>query len=111
MTIIAFALAALFSFLLWTVSHLFQRRFADRDRVVMAWAFGGTPTWIAPRRLALAFTPVLGTLMCFLTAALVAFATPEVERRAAIPAVAGMGLIFLAIHAAHLWFAARSRDL
>jgi len=108
MTIIAFALAAFFSLLLWTVSHLFQPRFAGPDRVVMQWFIDGTPTWTAPPRVALAFTPVLGTLMCFLTACLIAFAVPEEERRAAVPAVAIMGLIFVAIHAAHLWFAARS---
>jgi hypothetical protein len=107
-TIIAFALAALFSILLWTVSHLFRPRFAGRDRVVMQWFFDGTPTWTAPPRVALAFTPVLGTLMCFLTAGLVAFAVPEEERGAAVSAVAVIGLMFLAIHAAHLWFAARS---
>jgi len=108
MTIIAFALALLFSLLLWGVSHLFQPRFAGREQVVMTWSFGGFPTWTAPPRVALAFTPVLGTLMCFATAAMVAFATPDEERGDAVPAVGVIGALFLAIHAGHLWFAARS---
>lgn len=107
-TIIAFALAALFSLLLWTVSRLFQPRFAGPDRVVMQWFIDGSPTWTARRRVALAFTLVLGTLMCFLTAGLVPFAVPEEESAAAVPAVAVIALVFVAIHAGHLWFAARS---
>ena len=40
-----------------------DRRFRAIDRLPMQWTLTGTVSWHAPRAVALAFTPVLGTML------------------------------------------------
>ena len=110
MTAFAFIVAAGFSALLWLISARFRPLLAERERVIMQWSFTGTPTSWAPPRIALAVTPAVGTLSLLLIAALTAFATPAEDRALTVLATAAIGLILAAIHAAHMWFAARSAE-
>src|SRR5690606_1230482 len=108
MTIAALALAAAFSILLWGVSALFRPRFEGRDRVVMQWSLTGKPTsWASPRT-ALALTPSVGTLTLVAIAGLVTLATPQKDRTEALLAMVSIGAVLVAIHAGHMWFAARA---
>jgi hypothetical protein len=76
-------------------------RFPANARVPMQWGPGGKPTWTAPVWLAVSFTPVL---------AIIAFAvTLAIGGRAGSPMIGTLlsvqGVLFLVIHAAHLYFA------
>jgi hypothetical protein len=110
MGIILFALAALFSLPLWLISRHFRAQLAPRERVVMKWSLGGEPIYWASPRMALALTPVLGTLSLLFMAALAAFATPAEDRLLATLPLAAIGAVFAAIHGAHLHFAARADE-
>ena len=58
--------------------------------------------------MALAVTPSLGTLTLLAMAGFVALGTPGENRAEALLVIPPMGLLFLAIHAGHMWFAARA---
>lgn len=109
MTILAaFVLAAALSALLWWVSVVFRPRFEGRERVVMQWSLTGKPnSWASPK-VALALTPSVGTLTLIAIAGSTAFATPEEGRAEALLTLIGIGVLLLAIHAGHMWFAARA---
>lgn len=110
MTLVAFALAAAFSALLWWVSALFRPRFEGRERVVMQWSLTGKPnSWASPK-VALALTPAVGTLTLVALAGLLSLGTPQQDRAEALLAVAAIGAVLVAIHAGHLWFAARTSE-
>ncbi|MBO9519266.1 MAG: hypothetical protein J7493_14475 [Porphyrobacter sp.] len=108
MAFLVFATAAILAALLWLISRWFRPHFAGRDRVVMHWSFTGEPTSWASPHLALALTPALGTVSLALVASGIVFATPDGERTLAVVALIGIGLVFAAIHATHLWFAQRA---
>lgn len=108
MTVVAFALAAFFSALLWIVSGRFRPLLERRKRVVMQWSLTGKPTSTASPRAALAVTPAVGTATLFLVACVFAFGTPAEDREAAPLAVAAIGAVLVAIHAGHMYFAVRS---
>ena len=108
MTLAAIALAAAFSILLWWVSSLFRPRFEGRERVVMQWSLTGKPnSWASPK-VALALTPTVGTLTLVGSAGFVAFATPGADRAEALLVMIPIGALLLAVHAGHMWFAARA---
>ena len=70
----------------------------------MQWSMGGKANWTAPRRVALAFTPVLaGVILIFVSI----FTTISEPRRGQegfeVPVVLFIGLTFIAAHAFHLW--------
>jgi len=108
MTLADVALAATFSILLWWVTALFRPRFEGRERVVMQWSLTGKPnSWASPK-VALAVTPTVGTLTLAGSAGFVAFGTPGPDRAEALLVMIPMGALLLAIHAGHMWFAARA---
>lgn len=73
-------------------------KFPAASRLPMQWGVNGKPTWYAPRKLALAFTPVLAALVVAFVL-LMAEAAPDT---AVLIAVA-----FLAGHLLHLWLVYR----
>lgn len=79
-------------------------RFGNVDRLPMQWSVDGDVTWDAPRRIALAFTPVLAFVALFAITVATFVLTPRTgDEGYVIPAVIFMALIFIAIHALHLW--------
>lgn len=113
MVIIFFALAGFFSILLWIVSARFRSLLTKRKQVVMRWSLSGKPNSTATPRVALATTPMVGTCSLFLLAGLFAFGPPTGDFRqedwmAPPLAIAFIGILLVAIHTAHLYFAARS---
>ncbi|MCC6924719.1 MAG: hypothetical protein IT549_02705 [Novosphingobium sp.] len=56
------ALVVVFTVALAAISFRANRRLPASDRLPMQWGFDGRPTWNAPRRIALAFTPALYVL-------------------------------------------------
>ena len=107
---IAVILALALSAALWRVSHAYRPRFASRSRMVMNWGWDGKPVRWASPRLGLAITPAVGTLTLLGTAGLTLFATPDPDRMAAAGMILFMGVVLIAIHAAHLHFSARAGD-
>jgi hypothetical protein len=108
MAFLAFALAGSFSVLLWLISGRYRSRFIGRERVVMNWALDGEPNSYASPRLALAFTPAIGTLSLFLVAGMVVLFTPEGEQGVALLIIGFGGIVLAAVHAAHMHFASRA---
>lgn len=106
---LAFIAATGFSALLWLISARFRPLLSGRERVIMQWSLSGKPTNWAPPRIALAVTPAVGTLSLLLIAVLTAFTPPE-ERGLVVLAIALGGLVLAGVHAAHMWFAARSTE-
>ena len=104
----ALAIAALFSSLLWLVTARARPHLAKRERVIMQWSLTGQPTSWASPRLALSLTPAVGTATLFLIVGLASSATPQEDRGAGLALFALVGLVLVAIHAAHMWFAIRS---
>jgi hypothetical protein len=52
----------------------------------------------------------VGTLTLFFIAGLVSFAPPEDGQGAGLLALVSIGLLLVAIHAGHMWFATRARN-
>lgn len=85
------------------------RRFHHQARLPMQWLPDGTVTWMASRRVALAFTPVFATGVLLFTAALSLFATPRAGQEGLeIPVLLGVALMFTGIHALHLFLIGKS---
>lgn len=109
-SIIAIALTLALSTLLWLISARHAARFVGRERVIMNWSFTGEPNSYASPRVALSVTPAIGTATLLLIGGLVAFATPLSERAVATLMIVLAGVALIAIHAAHMHFAAKAAD-
>lgn len=84
------------------------RHFARHERLPMQWGLDGSPTWRAPRTIALFFTPALAAaslaIPLGLFAAVPAGSARTGESDAALLTVTlGMALAYAAAHAGHLW--------
>lgn len=95
--------------ILIAVSFWADRRFCRHDRLPMQWSAAGKVNWTAPRRAALAFTPVLGVLMLGGTATLLARG-PLGQGRGdvGVSVLVVMGVGLLMGHLLHLWLIERS---
>jgi hypothetical protein len=99
---IVISVAALGTLVLLSVRA--DHRFRHLERLPMQWSFQGKPTWSAPRKLALTFTPGLAAIV--LTAVVVSVATLEPrpgQEGLEIPVVFLVALSFVAAHLFHLW--------
>lgn len=100
------ALAAVAAMLLAGISIHASRTLPDSDKLPMQWGLDGRPTWHAPRRMALAFTPSL----YLLTALAMAFLIP-VQWEPDVPAMLGVmafvAAAFVAGHLFHIWLIRR----
>lgn len=83
-----FALTCATLAVLFATSIVADRRFRSMDRIPMQWSLRGKVNWTAPRRLGLAFTPVL--------------AVPALGAVAATQGTAAVAAVALALVAAHL---------
>ncbi|RMB53945.1 hypothetical protein C8J44_1557 [Sphingomonas sp. PP-CE-3A-406] len=79
-------------------------RFCDEDRLPMQWWLTGEVTWSAPRRMALTLLPVLAFLV-FTSLIILSFCMQPSPGQdgMVLPTVIGIGIVFLAIEAFHLW--------
>ncbi|WHO40478.1 hypothetical protein PMI04_007745 [Sphingobium sp. AP49] len=85
-----------------------NRRFRTIDRLPMQWTLTGAVSWRAPRAVALAFTPVLGTFVIMLTGAMPLWVPPRAGQEGlVIPVLMAMAAGFVAIHALHIWMIGR----
>jgi hypothetical protein len=87
-----------------------DRRFRGAERLPMQWSFGGNVNWTAPRRIALAFTPALAavTMGGVLLLILLSGDPRPGQEGMGPPVLLFVGLMFLAVHALHLWLIDRS---
>lgn len=79
-----------------------DRRLRDRARLPMQWSLQGKVNWTAPRRIALAFTPMLAALV--LSAMALGLGDDPAGRAWPLGTVA---LGFVGAHALHLWLIGR----
>jgi len=85
---------------------------SQHDRLPMQWGLTGRPTWYAPRRIALAFAPVLAAIT-MIFAALVpellssGTAMSKNEWLALVVVLIWMGAAWLAAHVGYLWLVRR----
>lgn len=86
------------------MSRLADSHFRQEDRLPMQWLLDGTVTWTAPRRVALAFTPVLAACVLTVIAGLPLFLEPRAGQEwMEVPVILGVALLFVGIHALHLF--------
>lgn len=84
-------------------------RYRAFSRLPMQWSFSGRVTWSAPRGIALAFTPVLATLVVGGAAFLLAARPPRADgAHAGLGALAFVAACFVAAHVFHLWLIERT---
>ncbi|MDF0542851.1 hypothetical protein N5J77_22775 [Sphingobium yanoikuyae] len=91
------------------ISYRANIRYGDEDRLPMQWSFKGEVNWSAPRRWALAFTPILAVI-CISPAAILLVTAPPSEGDAiiGIAVLSLMGACFIAAHLFHLWLIDRT---
>jgi hypothetical protein len=91
------------------LSRRADARLAHHDRLPMQWSLTGNVNWTAPRRVALAFTPALGTLVMLAAAASAWWLPPRPGQAGLVtPVLLLIGGGFVALHALHLRLIARS---
>ena len=106
MAVLALVIAAATVVVLIVLSRRAGQRLQQFERLPMQYDFSGHPTWYAPRRIALGFTPVLAGVTLTGTAAIPLFAgEPMTGRGAAIflGVVVLSAVFWLATHAGQLW--------
>ena len=90
--------------LLIALSIVAARRLKGHAKLPMQWQLDGRVTWMAPKRFALAFTPVLTV---FVLAAIVALSLIVKPRSGQewmmIPVTLFVGFTAVSVHAFHLW--------
>ena len=92
-----FSIAAIGVLILALMSIAANRKFRDRDRLPKQWSLNGTVNWSAPRHIALAFTPLLATVVLFTIAKMLA-GEPDTEFWTLIV----VALAFVGAHLLHL---------
>jgi hypothetical protein len=109
---IELSIALSFILILSFASLRADQQFRCEDRLPMQWSVTGKVNWTAPRRIALAFTPVLATVILTAVALSVSLSgdpRPGQEGLGA-PVVVFIGLVFTGVHLLHLRLIARSVD-
>jgi len=95
--------------LLIAMSLRADRHFRTERRLPMQWWLDGSVTWTAPRVVALAFTPILSAICLAAIAALATFLEPRAgQEHLVLPASILAALVFLGVHAFHLWLIQRT---
>ena len=95
--------------LLAAMSLRANRRFEMEPRLPMQWRLDGSVNWTAPRRLALAFTPVTAAVCLLAIAALTAFVKPRAgQEHLVLPVNLLTALVLLGVHWLHLWLMQRT---
>lgn len=90
--------------LLAAMSVRADRVFRAERRLPMQWGLDGRATWSAPRKVALAFTPVLAAACLAAIVALTAFKAPRPgQEDLVVPVTILTAMIFVGVHALHLW--------
>lgn len=78
-------------------------------RLPMQWLLDGSVIWTAPRRAALAFTPVLAACVLLLTVVLSVLMTPRPGQEwLEVPVILCVALLFVGVHALHLFLIGKS---
>jgi predicted membrane-bound mannosyltransferase len=96
--------------LIW-LSLRADRRLKHLERLPMQWSLSGNPTWSAPRRIALSFTPALAALVLIAAVISVALLEPHPGQDGLeIPVVLFLAASLLATHWFHLWMIGRQTD-
>lgn len=86
-------------------------QFRNEARLPMQWLLDGTVTWYAPRRLALAFTPVLTAVVLAFTVAIPFFSQPRPGQGwLLIPVILIVASISISIHVFHVWMIKKQLD-
>ena len=98
----AFEIVALTAWLLAVLSFIANARFGALARIPMQWGLNGQPSWSAPRKPALCFTPILGTLV------LSGLAFSIGNTQLGVDAVVLAALPIIAAHLLHLWLVGKS---
>lgn len=102
-------LAAFAIFVLAAMSLRANRRFRDEDRLPMQWSLSGSVNWTAPRPIALAFTPLLATVILLAAVAGTIFLKPRSGQEGfEVPTVLFLAFVFIGAHALHLRLVGKS---
>ena len=100
------SVAVIFGLILGTLAYRANGRFRDKEQLPMQWWLTGEVTWYAPRRLALAFIPALA--FAVLSVSSVMLEPRPGQEDLLLPALIGLGVMFLAIQLAHFFMIAKT---
>lgn len=91
------------------MSYRADARLRRHERLPMQWSLTGEVNWTAPRRPALAFIPVIGSIVIGAAAASSAWLPPRPGQEGlALPALLAVAGAFVAMHGLHLRMIERS---
>lgn len=95
--------AVLFVLILVGLALWANSRFQDQERLPMQWWLTREVTWSAPRPLALAFIPALAVATLAAYVLMAKTVPPRVGQEDVLPALVGVGTLFVAVQIFHLW--------
>lgn len=101
--------AAIFVIIVCVLAFRANRRFHDENRLPMQWGFTGEVTWSAPRRLALAFMPMLAVVVLgFFTVMSLNVPPRPGQEGLVFPTLVGTGATLVVVQLLHFWLIAKT---
>jgi heme/copper-type cytochrome/quinol oxidase subunit 3 len=111
MSMIVLGVAIIFAVILAGLSVRANARFQQHERLPMQWSLAGTVNWTAPRALALALIPALGTGLLGFIALLALNVRPRAGQEGMVlPVTMLVGAAFLGAQLVHFWLIERTLD-
>ncbi|MBW6525245.1 hypothetical protein KZ813_00145 [Sphingomonas sp. RHCKR7] len=102
-------ITVLFGFVMCVIASRANAKLMRERRLPMQWWFDGTVTWSAPRRLALAFVPVLGSVVLTALCVLANWARPRAGQEGMVlPSFIVIGMFFVGTQVLHIRLISRS---
>ena len=102
-------LSTFFVLLTCTLTYRANMRFRAEPRLPMQWGLTGKVNWSAPRRVALAFMPVLtGVMLSFVTILSMTVPPRAGQEHLVLPGTAFIGAALVAAQLFHFWLIRRT---
>lgn len=101
--------SAVFVVILYALAYRANIRFCSESRLPMQWGLTGAVNWYAPRRLALAFLPIVSTGVLGLQVFMSMHVPPRTGQEGLVfPVLVGTGAMLVAIQLLHFWLIGRT---
>lgn len=101
--------SAVFVVILAVLAYRANRRFRSESRLPMQWGITGAVNWSAPRSVALAFLPILGTGVLGFQVLMALNVPARAGQKALVfPVLVGTGVTLVAVQLLHFWLIERT---
>lgn len=103
------AASAVFVVILTALAYRANMRFRNESRLPMQWGITGGVNWSAPRSVALAFIPILATVVLGFQVFMVLNVSARAGQEALVfPVLVGTGVTLVAVQLLHFWLIERT---